>query len=585
MISTHKVYYLAPATCHSIDSRSERALWDQLLHEARRATANYERRYDELQGSHKVDGSRTAAAIRKLVADIERSGKNEQIIEDAMARADDQRRILRGQVDEEGLLIALKAFENVQQIRLMRNVDKLDMKWGILINSHPALREQFRSSQWTISCEHAMMTLGRAYVAAKSKAHRFSSRFMDPQPEWLLKAFQTNGTYSNPDNAIQTIGASLSSDTFNVKSSILKTDVNNIATTPHRQSATPIADVPRPAISSLATSLTCLELQIDDPEDLNAKMLQLSAVFEHIFKAALKMEGLHIGLRRPITVPLETIFHNVTWPYLLYIGFSKWNLPSDQIIDFIRRHRGSLKSVRFREVRLKEGSWIEIVRFLRNELKLKWVSFRQVGYEPKTGGGPVLETRYGAGFAGLRGPPDDSQESSDESTGSDQIIIRQHPGLGSGAPPATGDDETNPSENSESEAPENDSDETIEAVDFGSSGMAHSVGDEEATPSDNNESAGSVDGDDHSDESGDSPSGSVAGDSEVGVVNEVAIDDHVMVQHSSATDDQPSDCDCSNGYRWEELEDDYGLDPTKAQWKRWERWVVRSCSEHDPKAT
>lgn len=433
---------------------------------------------------------------------------------------------MEGKIDEEALIAALAAFKNLQQIRLMRNVDDHDRDWGDFLDSNSDLRREFGTSQWTFACERATMVLGRAYLASKSMAHRLSSRFMDPRPSWLQEYISEE------------------------------------------------------ALSSLSTRLTCLELQIDDPYDLNEKMNQLSGVFRTLFQAAKKMEGLHIGLRRQISIPLETIFHNITWPNLLYIGFSRWNLTSDQIIDFIRRHRSSLKSVRFREIRLREGQWIEIVQFLRQELKLKWVSFRQVGYDPRIGGGPVPETGYGGGFAMLRGPPMDEDYSSESSDD-----IGERAGTGHGTTQLAEEDETNPSED-ESAAPDNDSDETVEAVDLGINDMIQSVSDDqEAIMFDSNESASSINRGAHSDESEESPSGSVAGDSEVGVVNEVAFDDQMMVQHSSATDEPMPDCDCGNGYAWSELEDDYGLDPTKPQWKRWERWVVRGCSEHDPRAS
>lgn len=370
-----------------------------------------------------------------------------------------------------------------------------------------------------------MMVLARAYEMSKSTAYRLSSRFMDPQPEWLQEHISE-------------------------------------ATIPKR--------------------LTCLELQIDDPSDLNKKMRDLSSVFRTLFHNADKMEGLHIGLCRPISVPLEDVFHNVTWPNLMYIGFSKWNLPCDEIINFIHRHRGSLRSVRFREVRLRKGRWMEIVKFLRQELRLKWVSFRQVGYDPRIGGGPVPETGYGSGFAMLRGPPDDEYETSSE----DSDDIGEHAGAQSDH-----EGETNEPENDEDGqrvVDDNPNQETVVEIHADISPTIDVIeGHQQVAPApDNNEAAGLVHEENH-DDSLESPSRSIAGDSEVGDVNSLALDDRTMVQHSSAPDDAPPNsqrhCDCENGYGWDDLEDDdHGLDPTKAQWKRWERWVIKGCSKHDP---
>jgi hypothetical protein len=455
---------------------------------------------------------------------MRRCRQNEDIIMQAMARAEEQKRIIMGDVDEIMLTDALSAFRNLQQIRLMRTTDKLDRHWGDFLNStstHPTHRREFGTARWTAACERATRVLGRAYFKSNSLANRLSSRFMDPRPTWLHE------------------------------------------------------HISKAAISSLYARLTCLELQIDDPSDLNEKMNQLSTVFGTLFHGAKRMKGLHIGLCRPISVPLETVFHNITWIYLSYIGFSRWNLKSDEIIIFVRRHRGSLKQVRFREVRLREGKWLEILKLLRLELKLTWASFRQVGYEPSIGGGPIPEAGPGGGFALLRGPPKGYEEYSSGS--SDDIGEHVVTSQGSES------DEEDSSEDGGPDAENNDSDDTVEEVDLESNNVAQSVSDEEAALSDDTGSAGPVENSDHSDESEDSPSGSIAGDSEVGVVNSLALDDQTMVEHSSASDHAESSCNCGNGYAWGSLGDDLGLDPTKQQWKMWERWVVSACSEHDPK--
>lgn len=494
-----------PFESYPINEQQDETRLQEILDDSLLSTANCQRRLDDIQACDTPRNTQSMLAVQRLNADLVRFRRNEKIIREAMARAKEQRWIMQSKIDEASLTIALTAFKGLQQIRLMRNVDDLDRDWMSFLNSRSDLRDEFGTSQWTLACEHATMVLARACSASKSTAHRLSSRFMDPRPAWLQEH-------------------------------ISETD-----------------------ISSLSTRLTCLELQIGDPFDVNKKMTDLSSVFGALFHAAKKMEGLHIGLLRAVSIPLETIFHNVAWSNLLYIGFSRWNLDSDEIISFIRRHRGSLNSVRFREVRLKEGSWIDIVKFLRRELKLKWVSFRQVGYDPSIGGGPVPETAPLGGFAMLRGPPREDVEYY-SSEGSDDI--GDHVGVGNRGGQAIEQDEI-ASENDGSEPENNDTD-------------------EEATSSDNDSAAGPVYEGDHDDNTDESPSGSVAADSDVGVVNEVALDDQVMVQHSSATGQRPSVCYCRTGYAWDDLQDDNGLDPTKAQWKWWERWVKWGCVEHDP---
>lgn len=481
-------------------------------------------RLDNLQTSHSHPDTQSKLAVQRLNTELARLRRNEQTIRGAMTRAKEQRWIMQCKVDQESLTIALRAFRNLQQIRLMRNVDDLDRDWRRFLESRSDLRGEFGMSQWTVACENATMVLARAYSASKSNAHRLSSRFMDPHPMWLQD------------------------------------------------------HVCKAKISTLSTRLTCLELQIGDPSDLNKKMNDLSSVFRELFQAAEKMEGLHIGLLREISIPLETIFHNVAWTNLVYIGFSRWNFRSDEIIGFIRRHSGSLTSVRFREVRLRDGSWIEIVKFLRRELKLEWASFRQVGYDPFVGGGPVPERAPPGGFAMLRGSPMDDDESY-SSGGSDDI--GEHVGLDNGRARATDSEETTLSDDDESVGGNNDSDATVEGVALGINDTIELIGDgEEAISSNNGEVAGPIHGD-YGVESEDSPPSSIAGDSEVGA-NEVALDDQIMVQHSTATDNRPQVCHCRHGYHWDDLQHDNGLDPTKAQWKWWERWVKWGCVEHDP---
>ena len=498
----------------------------EVLQDCLASMADCQQRIRDVQAC-RIQDPQSILAHPRLNAELARFRRNEQIIRSVLARAKEQQGIVDRNIDQQNLEIAFTKFKNLQQVRLMRNFDQLDRDWKGYLDSRPALRDEFGSSQWNRACERATMVLGRAYLASESRAFRLSSRFMDPRPAWLLE---------------------------------------------HMSKAD---------ISSYSSRLECLELQIGDPFDLETKINELSSVLNSLFKATSKMKGLHIGLLRPISNPLETIFHDVTWTRLQYIGLSRWDLHSNEIISFIGRHKGCLTSVRFREVRLKDGSWLEIVRFLRENTKLKWASFRQIGYNPKIGGGPILERGRPpapSGFAMLHGPPTDDDEYY-SSEGSDDIgehVAAGHEMIHQ----ATGPEGANLSEDDDSEV---DSDETLEPVASETGGTIESVEEnEEATLSENDNAAGYLPEGDSEDGVEDSISGSVAGDSDVGVVNELALDDRMMVQHSSTTSHRASKCNCSNGYGWHDLEDDHGLDPTKAQWKSWERWVTRVCKEHDP---
>lgn len=195
--------------------------------------------------------------------------------------------------------------------------------------------------------------------------------------------------------------------------------------------------------------------------------------------------------------------------------------------------------------------------------------------------GLVPERGFGGGFALLRAPDDD--EDDDDSDSSDESAIGQHAGTGDGLAGGSDGENENESQNIGSDGDDdNGSDETIEEAHTSHHGIAQSQN-QEAGSSNNNQYAGFIAEEDQSEDQEESPSGSVAGDSEVGVVNGLALDDQMMVQHASASEDPLPSCDCPNGYAWSDLEDDRGLDPTKPQWKKWEKWVVRGCSQHDPR--
>jgi hypothetical protein len=420
-----------------------------------------------------------------------RSENNERLIAEMMKRTEVQRRIIGEGSDERALVSALKAFTGLQQIRLMRVQDPFDAGWNNFSRMHLGLDSESRSSRWTLACEHAARTLCRAFLASPSPVlGRISCRSLDPQTPLLLAQIQ-------PKN-----------------------------------------------ISDVAVRLNCLELQFDDQPNLEEDLLELSRLFQTVFTAAANIEGLHIGFTRPVSISFKTVFHNVHWKKLKYIGFGAWRLGSEEIIDFARRHRKSLRSIRLRDVRLNEGSrWVEVLRVLRLELlSLNWVSLRKVGYS--------AEEELG----GMYVP--DQQDDDDDSDGSNW-------GVGDGA-----------SENFDDGEEEDE--------------------DEDASLDENGDHE-----EEHGDESGDSAHASVAGDSELGTsVNDLAIDDQTMLHHSTAPSDimaedetahhkssSPPQCQCGNGFSWEALVDDGAPRVPKWQWKWWEKWAINRCHIHDPPAS
>lgn len=142
--------------------------------------------------------------------------------------------------------------------------------------------------------------------------------------------------------------------------------------------------VTRPeSMSILAERLTCLTLHFDDGENLDTKMRDLSECFKVVFSRAKNMQVVHVGfpIHRPLTLPLEDVFQNVTWERLHAFGIQAWELNSAEIIALIQRHK-NIKGLRLRDVLLKQDSyWKDVLPVLRRDLRrLEWVSLRRVGY-------------------------------------------------------------------------------------------------------------------------------------------------------------------------------------------------------------
>ncbi|RQM05660.1 hypothetical protein DH86_00003431, partial [Scytalidium sp. 3C] len=254
----------------------------ELLEHSQELTAQTEK---QLQERRLANGSRHGVRIKPDVNQLRKKlaqcRDDEAQILETMKRAESQREMIETRTDVKTLHFALTAFTSLQQIRLMRIQDQVDAGWANYLARHRDLTEDFRPLEWTMACEHATKTLGWAYLASNSPATRFSSRFMDARSPLQL----THGSQTT--------------------------------------------------IRNLAERLTCVELQFNDPSDLDTKMYQLSDLFETLFSAATNLLGVHIGFPRgkAVTVPLETVFHHVQWSKIRYIGIGAWRLDSSEIID------------------------------------------------------------------------------------------------------------------------------------------------------------------------------------------------------------------------------------------------------------
>jgi hypothetical protein len=275
------------------------------------------------------------------------------------------------------------------------------------------------------------------------------------------------------------------------------------------------------SVSTLAERLEVLTLHFDDNEDLDTKIQELSIVFKEVFNRARNMKAVHVGFpsHRPLTLPLESIFHHVQWEKLVAFGVQGWELSQDEIIALVSRHP-TLKGLRLRDVHLKDGSlWKDILHFLRSDmLSLQWVSLRRIGYT-KYFHSPDFTQDLGAELPDI---PLAELESSEDDDDDDDY------------PPMMGP--SNPTDSEPESDPEVDSEED------------------------------SDDDDDDDDEHGPESH-------EVDFPN----------LNSPDTPASAPWCTCDGGggrlESADELDDDgYRVDNTKR--KYWERWVLRRCPEH-----
>lgn len=257
-------------------------------------------------------------------------------------KVEEQKFLCATQRDVRILSRAIESFTGLQFVQLLRVTDDEDRAVLSYLQRHEDARHHV-NLDWATACSHASRTIGLALLTSSNDEwSRFSSPMLSPASAQFLR-------------------------------------------------------VTRPeSLSILAERLTCLTLHFDDGENLDTKMRDLSECFQAVFSRAKNMQVVHVGfpIHRPLTLPLESVFHNVTWEKLHAFGVQAWELHADEIIGLVCRHR-NLKGLRLRDVHLKDGSmWKEILPVLRNEMhRLEWVSLRRIGYAPAQSfhGGPGAE--------------------------------------------------------------------------------------------------------------------------------------------------------------------------------------------------
>ncbi|KAE9366976.1 hypothetical protein N431DRAFT_81548 [Stipitochalara longipes BDJ] len=402
----------------------------------------------------------------------------------ALRKAQQQKEIVEQKVDVKTLVYALTRFSNLQQLRLMKVVDA-DDKWDKYLRAHADVAAEFRPFEWKWAYEHAATTLAFAIQQSHSSIHRFSSRFMDPKTPILV----TQGL--------------------------------------------------KRTISSIAERVSVLEFefrQTDIAVTLEQKMSQLSALFQVVFNAAIdSLRSLHIGFTRPVSIPLRDIFHDVHLARLEHIGLHMWQMNGDELLNLLKRHKKTLRSLRLRHVLLRRNlqsdcDWRQVLQFIRLEIRpTGYVSLRGIDYEDD------IDAANGMHFVNI---PAQNNTISDEDSDIDDLSDDAWSESSDGLEEAREEDEGSVTSASNTIMGEQNEDEQEEL--------------DEST--------------DDSHESHDE------------------LDDNELTRafrNIPIAESTPLLCECANGFGWDDLIDD-GRVVTKEQWQKWQQWVVKYCPLHDP---
>lgn len=155
------------------------------------------------------------------------------------------------------------------------------------------------------------------------------------------------------------------------------------------------------ALGGVWRQLTHLELSFDDKElstnwpngvngrdqgNLDERILLLSEMFfKDLFSTAENLSTLFLGFdhNRPLNIPLEAVFHNVSWHKLKSLGLESWRLSALEIVEIVKRHRKTLRGLRLGNIRLRDGDlWRDVVIALKRYAReLQVVSLDGCGYE------------------------------------------------------------------------------------------------------------------------------------------------------------------------------------------------------------
>ena len=207
----------------------------------------------DLIGANDVTGDRLSAVVAQNGAIGANASKLQR-------KASEQRSIIRSEDDVRILKKAFASFKSLQFVKLLPVAEEEDRRFREYVQIHGSVRD-FINHYWAPAIIHGSRTIGAALLAADA-----------PWSRLYL-----------PVESVESVEF--------------------------------LALRAQPTLAILATRLTCLTLVFDEGNEFGEEMEELSELFKTVFTSAKNMQAVHIGFprSRPVSLPLEAVFHNVTW--------------------------------------------------------------------------------------------------------------------------------------------------------------------------------------------------------------------------------------------------------------------------------
>jgi hypothetical protein len=195
-----------------------------------------------------------------LRAAVSQNGAIRANVSKLQRKASEQRKIIRSADDVRILKKAFASFKSLQFVKLLPVAEEEDRRFREYVQIHGSVRD-FINHYWAPAIIHGSKTVGAALLAADAP--------------WSRLYLPVESVESVEFLALRS----------------------------------------QPTLSILAARLTCLTLVFDEGNELGEEMGQLSELFKVVFASARNMQAVHIGFprSRPVSLPLEAVFHNVTW--------------------------------------------------------------------------------------------------------------------------------------------------------------------------------------------------------------------------------------------------------------------------------